>query len=974
MPVIDKEQYKNYRKSLKDREKAVLSRLDQAIESKDAKILKRAVWRIGELEIKKALNDLQGLIGQGDDLLDYCLAWSIGRISDKSSITFLDKLAESSEAAFVKRMVLDATLKCADGKKQKSLYSCIYKTLFESLRQAVDNKQGHLVITELETAFRSGHEGIDQLFSLYLLSYHKPWLRVVVIDYLSTIPLKSRYFKAFRQIYKSAEFRMDAEVFGLLSWRIDTSNSLYSRFAWDFEYIRLPDSFEFIQFDQEIAKPDCRITYSSKTRDYFKARSWRYLKRLGEIGHPNYCEMAAGMLLPFTEAQGTQSRQTDIRDWHADEEGEWHQVVVMTKSFGAFSSYIAFNHILHEHDEQYMLAPSKRAWLDIESSSTGLMWYETPRSEAWPELWDQRPDLLVGLINHSCCELVQRFTSRALFDNKEYWHKISFSELQAWLKKPYSVTASFAMQILQTRQSQQFENQNILALLESGAAPAREMGRGWLEEDVTLLTKNAELFIAVMTSVYEDVRRWGKEHIEKLKFNKTISQLVITKLIAFLLRNEVSRPQREAVVRDISWVLSQKFSSQVRAIEMKVIEDLLQHPSPAVQAVAGEIILSHGVSAEFLPVKIFRSLMEARAESVREIGIKLFSQLPEAVLLNQPEMVVSFCISEHEAIRQAARPMIRVLAPRSEKFAQAILAALVPFLFRKERTQGFHNDVLNIIKIDLSGVISLIDKNTNWRMLYARSRVANEFGAFLINRREASAYSVTQWAVLANHDIMEVRDWAINAFESNVDRVREDSMRAIRILESDWEPVRQFAMKYFLEYFTEREWTPELLIAICDNERPDVQKYAHELMLDFFKEGQGVEYLMKLSQHPSHLVQMFVTGFLDNYASDQPERMEALQYYFRSVLSMVQRGRQVKRKVYEFLHKQSQNSEKSAGIVISIIAPLSITMVRADRDKILELMTDISRRFREIEMPLQILDIQYNEIVSKVENEVNHGS
>jgi len=747
---------------------------------------------------------------------------------------------------------------------------------------------------------------------------------------------------------------------------------MYSRFAWDFEYIRLPDSFEYIQFEKEIVKQDCRITYSGKTRDYFRARTWRYLKRLGEIGHPRFCEMATGVLLPFTESQGTQARQTDIRDWHVDEQGEWHHVVVMSKGYGPFSTYIAFNHLLHENSTDYNLSPSRRAWLDAESTFTGLEWFESPRSEAWPELWDEQPALLVGLINHSCCELVQRFTSRALFDNKEYWPNISFNDLQSWLKKPYSVTASLAMHILQSRQTRKFENRNILALLDSGVVAARALGREWLEENIDLLCKDAEIFTAVMISVYEDVRSWGKTHAEKLTFNKSKSQLIITKLIAFLLGNETSKSQRESVVQDISWVLSHKFSNQVRAIEMKVIEDLLQHPSPAVQAVAGEIILSHGVSAEFLPVKIFRSLMEARAESVRAIGIKLFSQLPEPVLLNQPEMVVSFCISEHEAIRQAARPMIRVLAPRSDKFAQAILAALIPFLFRKEPTEGFHADVLNIIKIDLSGVIGLIDKDTNWRMLFARSKVANEFGSFILQRREASVYSVTQWAVLANHEIMEVRDWAIKAYESNIDSVRQESVSAVRILESDWEAVRQFAKRYFLEHFSEREWTPGLLIAICENERDDVQKYAHELMLDFFKDGQGVEYLMKLSQHPSRLVQMFVTGFLDNYASEQPERVKALHHYFRSVLSMVQRGRQVKRRVYAFLHKQAQLSEETARTVINIIAPLSVSMVKCDRDVILELMTEIKLRYPKIEMPLEVLDVRHE--LAEREDEVSHGT
>jgi len=134
----------------------------------------------------------------------------------------------------------------------------------------------------------------------------------------------------------------------------------------------------------------------------------------------------------------------------------------------------------------------------------------------------------------------------------------------------------------------------------------------------------------------------------------------------------------------------------------------------------------------------------------------------------------------------------------------------------------------------------------------------------------------------------------------------------------------------------------------------DIQVYAQELMLDFFQQGQGVEYLMKLSQHPSVQTKTFVSRFLSSFAADNPHRLQSLYGYFVGVLSMVNQGRQVKSMVLRFLQEEGLKSEDSARVIAPVLARQSLTSVSRDKEAILEIMTEFALRYPQIELPIAI--------------------
>jgi hypothetical protein len=69
-------------------------------------------------------------------------------------------------------------------------------------------------------------------------------------------------------------------------------------------------------------------------------------------------------------------------------------------------------------------------------------------------------------------------------------------------------------------------------------------------------------------------------------------------------------------------------------------------------------------------------------------------------------------------------------------------------------------------------------------------------------------------------------------------------------------------------------------------------------------------YLSYLCQHPSLNVQLFVSNFLETHAKNNVEKLIGLEYYFRSVLMRVNKGRNVKNRSFVFSIKRLCNHER----------------------------------------------------------------
>ncbi len=950
-------------------------RFDILIRSNNSEKLKRLVWHIGELGLAEFSKDLEGLLISDDELLNYCLAWSLGRLKNANSFTHLEKLHKSTESELVSRISFEAMLAVSSDKQKIKLINKIKKTLPEPVQEAIDEKEHENAFALLDEHFsillKTKGKGASELFyNLYIVASEYKNARMILIRALRKIPLSANFFKALRLLFKVAEFRFDAEIYGLLTYRLETTSSPYGKNSWEYEFIRLPGSFEYVSFEQEIEKPDCRLAYSAKSREYLRKRSWRFLKKVVKTNPSMYVDFAANFLMPYRDKDGIQERYSKVKDWRPEESGEWQQVVVDEKRYGRFSSYFAFNAILFANSKRFQLAPSRRAWLDRQDSAESdkekfsADFTSLQRLEAYPELWDERPELLLKLLNECHCEHVQRFAAVALYNNESFCVSLSEQHLNLLLSSAYSVTAAFALEMLVQRSAKSESISMIPNLLKSTYQPARQYGISKFEENAKQLVNSEQMF-AILTNVYHDVRQWGQAQLSKTPLDKKASLKLVEIIFDYLISlqdefdagNEKNREEEQEIINDLSLVLNKALSEYLNSVEMKRIEQLLHHPISAVQAVAGEVLIHHSISAEFLPAKVFHALIESKAENVREVGIKLFQQLPQSVLIKQAEMLASFCLSEHAQIRQTVRHVLVPLAENTPELGEKLVSLFLNQLFAKPRFENYEQTILQLVKLELSQYIYKTDTQTIWRLLYSSIRSIKQLGSQLLQKRLPSSFSVLQWTELASHSLYAVRRWAWSAFEENVDEVKMSANDSIRLLESEWQETRQFGMRYFLNHFDEKDWSPDFLISICDSERKDVQKYGCELVLDFFQEGQGLDYLVKLSQHPSLYVQEFVTNFLEPYAANNEFRIEILVPYFRSVLSHVNRGRKLKTKIYGFLQQQACKDEKLAEIIMPILNDYLFTCVATDRERIIEILSELIVLYPHIKSPLKRVNV-----------------
>jgi hypothetical protein len=185
----------------------------------------------------------------------------------------------------------------------------------------------------------------------------------------------------------------------------------------------------------------------------------------------------------------------------------------------------------------------------------------------------------------------------------------------------------------------------------------------------------------------------------------------------------------------------------------------------------------------------------------------------------------------------------------------------------------------------------------------------------------------------------------------------------VRILDAKWDDSRQFAFQFFRERFTEREYTPEILISICDSVREDVQQFGRDLITRYFRDEDGPEYLLKLSEHPTAALQLFVTNYLARYAADNPGRLRELQPYFTAVLCRVNRGRVAKDRVFEFLRGEARKDEQAARVVAEIFARQSATAAIGDRATTISALAEIKRTHPQVSVPIEIVAVALRERV-----------
>jgi predicted DNA-binding WGR domain protein len=935
--------------------------------------LERAIWRSGELKIKEAPPLLVQLIGTGEPLRDYCIAWALGWCGNESAIPVLRGFSENaSTPEFVQRIAFDALVKLSDEQTQVELRSEKISQLPSDLRSLAQNGSSADFANALRTYLNSENsDHFAVLDTLYQIDNEQ--VRPALIDIIRTAPFSFNSFQQIRHVFKIAEYRRDGEIFGILAYRfekeptkcrVDRWGNIYLRtggYVRKYEYGYDSTTGRYKRFDNPKYQEALQeLAYTRLTREYLIRRVWHTLKQLGEDSNLDYVNMAVGVLLQYSDADAGRVKHSRFGGYNW-QTSQYHYREV---DWDTYASYIPFNHILYSNSPRYVLMPNSKAWRCREGYKPGEPEPEV-REEAFPELWEQRPDALLRLLLQSSCKPVHQFAAKGLRVCQQFCTEIDINTVIELINKAYEATAALGFELARERYDSNNPNLDlVLAVANCLYQLGRTQAHQWIEQKREFFLADSNFIVALIVSQYIDTRTFARRLLSSSILSDATARVIIGRIIAELLNiPPLGKGGQEEVVKDIVETLLISFTPQLRTLGMGVVLDLLRHPMPEIQQLGARILLNHETSAIDLPPELIESLLASPYESIRGIGVRIFGQLPDERLLQRYELLLAMATHELPDMRQAIRPVIRRLAMENPGFVTQLATQLIGVLLRKEQYEGVHSDVLRLLREDLPGWMTGIAKETALELLKAKSSPAQELGGLVLsaNRdRWTHEFETADIVKLASHEILSVREAARAMFLQILDRTRSNDreMRsAVRLLEAKWDDSREFARQVFNTHFTIEDWTPDVMVSICDSIRDDVRQFGRDLVTRTFQQRYGQDYLLKFSEHPSADMQLFATNYLENYAVDNCDRLRELTPYFITVLCQVNRGRVAKQRVFAFLDKEAQKSEEAAQVVAEVLTRQSLTLAIGDKATAIQTMLKIHQSYPKILLPVQVKPI-----------------
>jgi predicted DNA-binding WGR domain protein len=926
----------------------------------------RVIWRAGELRIAEAAPLLIQLLTP-DPMRRYCAIWAVGNCGDVGAVPQLEAIyRDEREPEHVRRIALEAVFKLSASHKAR-IQAELLAALPSALKEPIDREDNEALAIAVQQIFDRGNaaefEILDRLYQI-----DNPTTRPVLLEVLRTAPFQPSYFRRIRHIFKAAEYRHDAEAFGMLARRFDTEAAMYkvNHYNIVFKSGETLARYDYSNYNYEtytyqenpeyagvLQSNSGKLAYSKATKTYLQRRIWRNLKKLGELERQEYVTLATAVLLQYSDLDAEPVRNVTQYRW---DRRTWERREIGTTYWDRFAAHMTLNQILYRNSPRYEWKRSRSAWSCKGKYKPGDAVPDV-REEAFPELWTQQPQALLRLAIESECQPVNEFAAKALRSCLDFCQQLSLDNLLQLLAKPYAPTAQLAFELAIDRYDPRSPNLDLVGAIANCAhAPARSQAYQWIEAQPQVFLTQPHLVSSLIVSPEPQTRTFIRSQLSKLELTTEQGREIVTRVIALIVTLEEGQNEFAAEICD---TLHSSFPTVLTQLDLGVILDLLRHPLPQLQEFAGWILLDRDDISD-LPSGLIETLLDSPWEAVQAIGVGLFGRLPDDRLLGQMPLLQAFLTHERSEMRAAIRPSIQRLASNNATFRRDLVNTLLTVLQHPEANPDVQAFLMELLATDIPNWMSEVSQEHAMTLVHTQSSAAQEMGGHILQANHqtwAQNFSTSEIVQLTHHQVKLIRDTAKSIVQIRLDTLRQDAselMGLVNILDSDWEDGRATGMVLFGEWLTATELTPAILINICDSNRADVRKFGRDLVTRCFQANDGEEYLLKFSEHPATDMQLFTTQYLENYASDNPDRLQELVPYFVRVAGQVNRARVAKQRVFAFLDREATKSIAAAKIVAEILTRQSATIAIGDRAKSIEILLKIHHHYPDLPLAISV--------------------
>lgn len=900
------------------RRSAVLRRLaDEAAGKGPARPkwkLSRVIWRAGAWRLREAADAIAALVPSLKTEMDFwCAAWALGRCGEAKHGVALDLIEERVKSApWVAAMV-------AEARAVLSPETPLPLGLEGELREAVDAGDAERVRQLAEQELRADRlDGAAQR-DLMLLAARHDWMREVVHDLVGTVPIGAGSISFFRQVLKSSEFRLDAELYGRVMRRVETSQG------------------NAVQYWRPEGTP--RTVFTTATRNYFRRRVVKHLTVLGESGDPAlFIPLATGLLLAFDDQQDQPlERSTVAYDW----DRQARRMIPRTRWYPRYADRLGFLWLLRGAGSTLERNLQRTGWRCVGEGRGDAV----EREEPFAELWDQAPDAVMHLLRHARTIEVQRFALRIWRENPGFLDEADGALVGDLLGSWYQETVALGLEIARAKWDPSAPDAGLLlALLDASLDEAREQGLAWLREAASTMAEDAGFLSGVAFLGHEDARVGAREVLRSRPLSPSVRDEVVARVVSGLLALDDEVPAGAAA----DW-LEFIAGDMLSKLRDEHVAELAAHPLEACQLLAVRILLKRGSPGQ-LPEALLMAAVSSAHASVRRLGMELLGGLADEELAQRVEVLAACAVSRHAELREVAAPLLKRAASQDRQAARELVGQWWPLLFRKEDFEGLHASVLEALTSSFADELDAIPAGTWREMLRSKYGHGQELG-FVMLQREVAQPAIDELVDWSVHPLAALRTWARGRFSP--EDLRGDPARMLKLLEGPYDDSREWAFEFCRTELRDGDWSPEALVAVCDSNHAATRDFGRELVTRLFREEDGPLYLARLSQHPSTEVQVFATNYLERFGSGEPERIEGLELYFRTVLSRIGAGRVAKRRVLAFLEREALADERVARFANGVLGRQAGTVAVQDKAEMIRILDAVRRKWPELESPLK---------------------
>ncbi|MGE3768535.1 MAG: hypothetical protein AB7L94_40165, partial [Kofleriaceae bacterium] len=876
----------------------------------------RAVWHAGDMDLTEAEPFLVALYDKsvpkylsknGATRWWHTVTSALVRCGTRASLPRLERiLSEPQYDAHVKDIARVAIAKIDPARGIELARS----RLPAALLKAFDAGSAHELAIATERVIgdnaTSARSAVNALFLL-----GSPTARPAILAAARVSRLENAEAQIVRLVFRMAEVLRDGELYVRVARRID--DYIGGRPRWDGRGYR--------------SGP-----FGELTRQYFRRRTARVLRRLARAGSPDYAQMASAWLLAYTDEDAGRVFQGNMSsDW-----------------YDAFARHHTLNDIIYGKSPRYERAAYGRsAWKCKRGYRPGG---NTPsqREERYPDLWNAAPDALWRLVAGARATVVLEFATKALRSNRAYIDSLDDATVARVLGLGHPLAQRFVFDMIQHRAMNAMLARGALS---SSLTDAHAWVLRWVTANLDATAADPDLVALLVTGRTQQVRDAAVTLLRGRTLEPTVARSAAHRSLAILLALDGEDASENDRAAGAASVILEFLAAPLADLPANVIRDMIAHPLTAVGELAGEIMMRHS-QRDSLPADLLESLLASPHPGVRAAGARILATMPPEIAKDDPQAIVLFATSANAELREYTRTLVGAIARDYPDVGRVIADRLIDALMQKQ-PEGAPAHIVTLLRAELANVLPVKSPATIMRLINAFSPHAREAGGLLLGQLGPDDLGLDDIARLASHEILAVRQGAWRIARLAIGRYRVAQVAISRLVDSPWEDTRAVAMELVAEIGA---LSADAIIAICDSIKPEVQALGKQLLFAQFQSADAGKYLVRLSEHPSTNLQLLVSGLLDHHLQGDLARLQAIVPYLVTVLTQVNRGRIAKERVMALVRREAARTAEGARILAPLLDRQSATIAITQKHPLIATMVEVHHVFPDVQLPITIVE------------------